>query len=118
MSKFNLRLPDEGPWLLDLNTMLISEAEQCEQLTGWSAGQWRDALLEDRARALKFALWLARQRAGDPVEWASLDFDITALDWEVGDEPDEEQAPADLGVGEDDLAAVPTGHQERSEDQG
>lgn len=118
MAQFNLSLPDAGPWLLDLNTMLVSEAEQCETLTGWSATQWRDALLEDRARAVKFALWLARQRAADPVAWADLDFDMSTLDWDLVDEPEPEEAPADLGVGEDDVAAVPTGPAERNEDQG
>lgn len=118
MSKFNVTLNDQGPWLLDLDTMLNSEAEQCEALTGWTHEQWRDALIENRARAVKFAVWLARSRSEDPVAWGDFDFDLADLDWELVDEPDVEQAPADLGVGEDDLAAVPTGHPERSGDQG
>ena len=34
MAKFNLKLGDDV-WLLDLGTMKISEAEQCESMTGW-----------------------------------------------------------------------------------
>ena len=108
MAKFKLVLGEDA-WLLDLGTMKISEAEQCESLTGWSVEQWRDALIEDRARAVKFAVWLARTRAGDDVGWKDLDFDLATLDWILLDDDGNELPPPDLGVSEEDAADVPTG---------
>lgn len=109
-----LTLPGVGSWPLDLNTMLVSEAERCEELTGWEATEWRDALFDNRARAVKFAVFLARARSGEPVSWADLDFDLAALDWTVdgdgGTRPAEPPAP--LGVSEDDADVVPTGRGE------
>lgn len=111
MSVFNVRIGERlGPWPLDLDTMSIDEAEQCEKLTGWTALQWRDALTEYRARAVKFAVWLARRRAGDAQEWAEVDFDLYEVTIDRDLEDDGEPAPADLGVGEDEAAVVPTGH--------
>ena len=118
MSRFNITLGDQGPWLLDLDTMLISEAEQCETLTGWSASQWRDALVEDRARALKFALWLARTRAGDPVAWSDIDFDMADFDFELVEDEPAVEPPADLGIGEDERGVVPTGPPAETQDTG
>lgn len=104
---------DQGPWALDLQTMKVSEAEQCEALTGWEAEQWRDALFENRARAVKFAVWLARTRAGETVAWKDLDFDLADLNWDAVDENgDVVEAPAELGVTEEQSDALPTGSAE------
>lgn len=108
MAKFALKLDDES-WVLDLGTMKISEAEQCESLTGWDVEKWRDALIENRARAVKFAVWLSRTRAGETVPWKDLDFDLAALDWVLLDDDGNELPPPDLGVTEEDAESVPTG---------
>ncbi len=108
MAKFRLSL-GEDHWDLDLGTMKISEAEQCESLTGWDVEKWRDALVDNRARAVKFAVWLARTRAGEAVPWKDLDFDLAALDWAMYDDDGNVLPPPDLGVTEDDAEAVPTG---------
>ena len=108
MAKFKLALHDES-WMLDLGTMKISEAEQCESLTGWDVETWRDSLVDNRARAVKFAVYLARTRAGETVSWKELDFDLAALDWTLLDEDGNEVPPPDLGVTEEDATAVPTG---------
>jgi hypothetical protein len=108
MAKFKLTL-DPDSWVLDLGTMKISEAEQCESLTGWDVETWRDSLVDNRARAVKFAVYLARTRAGDAVSWKDLDFDLAALDWTLLDEDGNEVPPPDLGVTEEDAAEVPTG---------
>lgn len=117
MSKFKLTLDDDS-WVLDLGTMKISEAEQCEALTGWDVEKWRDSLVENRARAVKFAVWLARTRAGEDVVWKDLDFDLAALDWALLDENGKELPPPDLGVTEEDADAVPTGQPEAEEPTG
>lgn len=111
MAKFNLKLDDEV-WLLDLGTMKISEAEQCESMTGWDVEKWRDSLVENRARAVKWAVWLARTRAGEQVAWKDLDFDLAALDWVLLDDDGNELPPPDLGVTEDDANETPTGQPE------
>jgi len=108
MAQFKLTLGEDS-WVLDLGTMKISEAEQCESLTGWDIEKWRDSLVDNRARAVKFAVYLARTRAGEQVSWKDLDFDLAALDWTLLDEDGNEVPPPDLGVTEEDAAAVPTG---------
>lgn len=108
MAKFKLTIQDQN-WILDLGTMKISEAEQCEALTGWDVSKWRDSLVEDRARAVKFAVWLARTRAGENVSWKELDFDLAELDWTLLDDDGNELPPPDLGVTEEDANEVPTG---------
>lgn len=108
MAKFKLALGEDS-WVLDLGTMKISEAEQCESLTGWDIEKWRDSLVDNRARAVKFAVYLARTRAGEAVSWKDLDFDLAALDWTLLDDDGNEVPPPDLGVTEEDAAAVPTG---------
>lgn len=116
MAKFRLKMgEDHEGWVLDLGTMLISEAESCESMTGWDAESWRDALAQGRARAVKFAVWLARTRAGDSVAWADLDFDLAALLWELLDEDGNVVPPSELGVTEEQAEAVPTGLAEQSE---
>lgn len=107
MAVFRLTIGEES-WLLDLGTMKVSEAEQCEALTGWDIEKWRDSLVENRARAMKYAVWLARTRAGEQVAWADLDFDLAALEWELLDEDGNVVPPTELGVTEDEADKFPT----------
>lgn len=87
--------------VLDLDSMPMREAEECESLTGWTRQEWLEALFKDRARAVKFFIYLARQRNGDPCAWDGIDFDLGKTEWEALDgEPDDAAKPADLGVAE------------------
>lgn len=114
MAVFKLTLGDDS-WLLDLGTMKVSEAEQCEALTGWDIEKWRDSLVENRARAVKYAVFLARTRAGETVSWKELDFDLAALDWALLDDDGNVIPPAELGITEDDQEAFPTSPAEDQE---
>ena len=68
----------------DIETMLISEARECERLTGFEMDEFRKAFFRGRSTAVAFAWWLASKRAGEPIEgsFADLDFDMgrTQLD--------------------------------------
>lgn len=112
MSKFNLTLPDEQPMLLDLDRLMISEAAKLQKLTGYSPKGWVEALGDDDPMAVKFAVWLAKTRAGGTVSWADLDFDLVGLKWELLD--DDGNPVSD---DEDEADARPTGSdQEESPD--
>lgn len=94
---------------VDLDTMLMDEAEECEKLTGWTRQQWLEALFEDRVRAVKFFIYLGRKRAGQAVDWDTINVDMARTEWKALDDPDAPaDAPAALGVG-DDETGVPTG---------
>ena len=97
---------------LDVMTFLMSEAESCESLTGWTEDEWRDALTKNRVQAVRFAWWLAGKRAGVEERYSSVDLDLRRLRVEavltdeeqaaqVADE-DREAADADLPTGLDD----------------
>lgn len=96
---------------LDVMSMLMSEAEQCESLTGWTEDEWRGALTENRVQAVRFAWWLAGRRAGADERYSSVDLDLRRLGveavlsdderTEVGGD-DEEGVAADLPTGPDD----------------
>lgn len=104
--------PDEDAEVvtLDLDTMMMDEAEECEKLTGWTRQQWLESLFEDRVRAVKFFIYLARKRAGvKDVDWEAINVDMGHTEWKALDDPDAPaDAPAALGVS-DDEAGVPTG---------
>lgn len=88
---------------VDLESMLVSEAEDCERLTGWTVPEWAQSFMKGRARAVKFAYWLGLARSGSPADFASLDFDMVAMTYEVVNEDDADaQAPAALGVTDTD----------------
>ena len=108
--RITLGKDDDSPsWLLDLGEMKCSEGELCEQLTGWDSSEWVEALFSARARAVKFAVYLAMYRAGDNPEWKDLDFDMLALKWEPLDDEGKVVAPPDKGMTEDEAAEGPTG---------
>jgi len=44
MAKFKLALGEDS-WVLDLGTMKVSEAEQCESMTGWDAVSYTNLTL-------------------------------------------------------------------------
>lgn len=95
---------------LDIMSMLMSEAELCETLTGFTEDEWRDQLTHNRVGAVRFAWFLAGRRAGASERMSDIDLDLRRLKVQVvasdGEEPvgggDEEGAAADLPTGPDD----------------
>ena len=100
-----LRVTDPDGTVVDLDfaSLKFSEAEACERLTGWTHPEWRSALFEDRAVAVKFALWLAYMRAGRDVgTWDAFDPDFAAVTVElVIPAGDQAEAPGELGADEE-----------------
>jgi len=41
---------------LDVTTFLMSEAESCESLTGWTEDEWRDGLTRNKVQAVAFKI--------------------------------------------------------------
>ena len=99
---------------LDIATMRMSEAEQCESLTGWTEDEWRNELSRNRVQAVRFARWLAGRRAGVAERFSEVDLDLRALSVELLRSPDEEPVGGDdteEGVAAD-LPTGPAGSQE------
>jgi hypothetical protein len=98
---------------LDLNTMPIRDAMDCERLTSMSWVEWREALGQDRASAVAFAWWIAGKRAQLEVgKFSEVDLDLAQLRWSV-ELTDEEKATEDETPDEDgDDATRPTGPDE------
>jgi len=85
---------------IDTGSMMLSEADDCERLTGWTVNEWDKALMDNRANAVRFAYWLGRKRAGNPVEgdFADIEFDLGIVDWKVElPEPAEDDGPRPTG---------------------
>ena len=96
---------------LDLSTMPIKDAAECERLTGLTWTEWREQLAQDRASAIAFAWFLAGKRDGlETVKFSEIDLDLAKLRWSV-ELTDEEQALIDgqSAAEEDADAALPTG---------
>jgi len=99
---------------LDLGSMPIKDAMECERLTSWSWIEWREALANDKAQAVAFAWWLAGKREGLSVgRFSDLDLDLAKLRWSAELSDDEKelveagQPAADEDEGDD--ADRPTG---------
>lgn len=92
---------------VSLDSMMVSEAEDCERLTGWTVAEWAQSFITGRARAVKFAYWLGLARSGRPADFASLDFDMLAMQYEAVNDEAEAAAPAALGVGDDEGPTSP-----------
>lgn len=64
----------DGQYPLDFTRIpRISEMEACENKTGWTWTEWLDAFQDNRAVALKFAVWLALTRSDQKPDWTTLD---------------------------------------------
>lgn len=105
---------DDETRTLDLNSMPIKDAMECERLTSWSWIEWRENLAADRASAVAFAWWLAGKRAGlDVGRFSELDLDLAKMRWSAELSPDEQElvdaqnAASDEDAGDD--ADRPTG---------
>lgn len=96
---------------LFLDRFKLSEAEDCEAKTGWTVAEWLDALVESRARAIKFALYLSMKRAGQSPTWADLDMDMSDVSWVELEEQPAAEAPAPLGATEDEPGPTGPGEQ-------
>lgn len=78
---------------LDLSTMPIKDAADCERLTTWTWTEWRSALARDSASAVAFAWWLAGRREGvDVGRFSDVDLDLAKLQWSVELSDEEKQA--------------------------
>jgi len=88
---------------IDTGSMMLSEADDCERLTGWTVGEWDKALMDNRANAVRFAYWLGRKRAGNPVEgdFADIEFDLGIVDWKVELPEPESDEPRPTGKPEE-----------------
>ena len=98
---------------LDLATMPIKDAAECERLTGWSWVEWREALASDKSAAVGFAWWLAGRRAGvEQGKFSDLDLDLAKLRWSV-ELSDEEKSQVEAAANDepsvDDDESLPTG---------
>lgn len=94
---------------LDIDTMKVSEARECEEKTGQNYVKWRERLEENDPEATLFAWWLANRRAGTPLEgpYHELDIDLFALSAEL-----------DLSDGEmEQIAAYVSKLREESQDR-
>jgi hypothetical protein len=107
--KLIIRTPDETR-SLDISTMPIRDASDCERLTGMTWVEWREALTQDRALAVQFAWWLAGKRDNlTQPKFSDIDLDLATLRWDV-ELSEAEQAAVDAATpeaGEPD--ARPTG---------
>jgi hypothetical protein len=77
---------------LDLDSFLLSEADELKRLTGWSRQEWLTALFDDHPDAIRFAWMVANRRAGSPLPGAfkDIDFDLGSFQVDVvADEPEE-----------------------------
>lgn len=105
---------DDETRTLDLASMPIKDAMECERLTSWSWIEWRENLAADRASAVAFAWWLAGKRAGlDVGRFSELDLDLAKMRWSAELSDDEQelldatQATESESAGDD--AERPTG---------
>ena len=64
MSEFVATIGEEH-LTIDLDRMKLSEAAQCERLTGMTVPEWIGAFFQTRSIAVQFGYWLARERAGN-----------------------------------------------------
>ncbi len=97
--QFTISAADQGPFDLDLDAdnALLSEARAVRRLGRWSWDEWLAALIDGDPDAVALAWWLARSRAGQPVEdsLADIDFRIGTLRIVPADDPDAEPLEAE-----------------------
>ena len=86
MSEFVATIGEEH-LTIDLDRMKLSEAAQCERLTGMTVPEWIGRSSKPVLFAVQFGHWLARERAGNPVVSGDIDFDLGDFDIEAVDEP-------------------------------
>lgn len=110
MAKLEFTYDGNEKRVLDVEVLLMSEAETCEKLTGWTEDEWRQAMVDNRVQALKFAWWLAGKRAGVEEQYSTVDLDLRKLNTDVALDA-EEQAVLD----EEADAALPTSSDEVEE---
>lgn len=104
MATLRLTVGDESRDL-DLDTFLLSEADELKRLTGWTRNEWIETLFDDHPDAIRFAWLVANRRNGTPLPGAfkDIDFDLATFAVEVVGVEDE--APVEGAEGSD----LPTG---------
>lgn len=105
---FEIKDDTQGPWTMDFGRLMLTEGIELQRLAGFGPRQWIDALAEDDPRAVRFAFYLARKRAGEDVQYA--DIDVNLFEMSITEIPDPDAAVApDAGVSDELAAVVPTG---------
>lgn len=121
MAKYNLRdeTPgaEQGPWVLDLDRLMMDEAIELQKLTGMSPRAWVDALAQDDPLAVRYAFYIARKRADDEVAFRDVNVNLFAMSIEEIPEPGAELPDPTAGMDEETAALVPTGPPTSDEDQ-
>lgn len=86
--------------VLDLDSLLVTEAEELEALTGWTAPEWQDALFNTRALAVAFGWYLACKRHGDDADYEQIrtTLDMGKLNSELVEDEPPTEPPNELGV--------------------
>ena len=105
---------EDSTRVLDLSSMPIKDANECERLTGWSWTEWRENLAKDRANAVAFAWWIAGKREGvDVGKFSDIDLDLAKLSWGVElDDAEQEMLDGAGSEGAEDDASRPTSSDE------
>jgi hypothetical protein len=105
---FEIKDATQGPWTLDLGTLMIPEALELKRFTGLGPQQWVDALAEDDPLAVRFAFYLARKRAGEEdVVFGEVDANLFSLSITLVPDDDQVVNP-DAGVTEENADLLPT----------
>lgn len=102
---FEVSADGQGPFPLDLDAdeAMMSDVRDLKRLTSWTWDAWLAALVDGDVDAVAFAWWLARRRAGHPVEktLADVDFRVGTLRIVPAGQPDadpiEAEAPGPTG---------------------
>ena len=92
MSEFVMTIGEEH-LTIDLDRMKLSESAQCERLTGMTVPEWIGAFFQTRSVAVQFGYWLARERAGNPVVFGDIDFDLGDFDFAMTEEGELPEVP-------------------------
>lgn len=115
MAKFEIKDDTQGPWILDLDRLMIDEGIELQRLTGFGPLQWIDALGQNDPKALRFAFYLARKRDGEDIAYKDVNVNIFGIDLKELDAPQEgDGVTPDAGVTEDNASVVPTGQPEET----
>ena len=83
----------------DRTRLLYSEFAFVQKKTGLKLLAWQAALDEWDAEALAGLVYILRRRAGEPVEWDGLEFDLASLEIVPDEDEVAEPAPKEDGAG-------------------
>jgi len=80
----------------DPSRILVSEAiDVQEKLDGMTMLRWQQGLQQQEPLETKALVYLLKKRAGEKVDWDTLDFNLVDVEFDFGDE---EAAPDPIGA--------------------